>query len=609
MPGAPLTFTRPGQRAATPPRPPARPPARSRTPAARARRHPQPRRRRVRPEPERGRLAQHPGRVGQVRQHDAAPRRDPRRPPARAVRDPAQPAPPSAARAERAAPRQKPRSSRTDCRYLVPPPRNLTPAGRVPTGPGRLSPGARRSCRARGRPARAAPLTDGAHAPVTVRQVRRSARRVPPRCRPQVQERLRERKHHVARRRHAAARHAAIGIGGVHRLPAGAWTASPFTTAPSASHRRDDVGAEPSHVAAPVVDIEQELPGIRNCRSVGSTACLPAPCPLTPSSPRAARRARSAPGHGSATAAARPRRARWSAGSPASAASPRSCTLPREVSSTRPSPSSPASACQHPQLLTGGEPARQPDPREEPVGRLGEPQHARAAVGPGAAGSGAGLRHARIVFQPPATTRPGAKPRRARAPNAMPDFGGRLTGFDARGYRRHCVTAPGKLVRVQHGRATVSQPRQRAGESGTAPSRRPVKSGRTILKEALRTVIVLLSTSDTDLLSARASGAGYRLGNPARLDAADVPALLDGADVVVVRILGGRRAWEDGLDAVLRLRCARRRARRRAGAGRGAHGAVDGGRPGSSPRRTRTWRTAARRTCGSSPGSCPTRSC
>ena len=64
-------------------------------------------------------------------------------------------------------------------------------------------------------------------------------------------------------------------------------------------------------------------------------------------------------------------------------------------------------------------------------------------------------------------------------------------------------------------------------------------------------MIVLLSTSDTDLLSARASGAGYRLGNPARLTKDDVPALLDGADVVVVRILGGRRAWEDGLDAVL----------------------------------------------------------
>ncbi|HUN33716.1 MAG TPA: cobaltochelatase subunit CobN [Trebonia sp.] len=64
-------------------------------------------------------------------------------------------------------------------------------------------------------------------------------------------------------------------------------------------------------------------------------------------------------------------------------------------------------------------------------------------------------------------------------------------------------------------------------------------------------VIVLLSTSDTDLMSARASGAAYRLGNPARIAAGEVPAVVAGATVVVVRILGGRRAWEDGLDAVL----------------------------------------------------------
>jgi cobaltochelatase CobN len=64
-------------------------------------------------------------------------------------------------------------------------------------------------------------------------------------------------------------------------------------------------------------------------------------------------------------------------------------------------------------------------------------------------------------------------------------------------------------------------------------------------------VIVLLSTSDTDLLSARASGADYRLGNPSRLAIGDLPSLLDGATAVIVRILGGRRAWEDGLDAVL----------------------------------------------------------
>ncbi|WP_280405611.1 cobaltochelatase subunit CobN [Nocardia brasiliensis] len=60
-------------------------------------------------------------------------------------------------------------------------------------------------------------------------------------------------------------------------------------------------------------------------------------------------------------------------------------------------------------------------------------------------------------------------------------------------------------------------------------------------------MILLLSTSDTDLLSARASGADYRWGNPARLLVDDLPALLDGADLVIVRILGGKRAWEDGL--------------------------------------------------------------
>lgn len=63
-------------------------------------------------------------------------------------------------------------------------------------------------------------------------------------------------------------------------------------------------------------------------------------------------------------------------------------------------------------------------------------------------------------------------------------------------------------------------------------------------------MILLLSTSDTDLLSARASGVDYRWGNPARLLVDDLPGLLDGADLVIVRILGGKRAWEEGLDAL-----------------------------------------------------------
>ena len=62
-------------------------------------------------------------------------------------------------------------------------------------------------------------------------------------------------------------------------------------------------------------------------------------------------------------------------------------------------------------------------------------------------------------------------------------------------------------------------------------------------------MILLLSTSDTDLLSARASGAAWRPANPNRVT--DLPALLDQADVVVVRVLGGRRYWEEGIDAVL----------------------------------------------------------
>jgi len=59
--------------------------------------------------------------------------------------------------------------------------------------------------------------------------------------------------------------------------------------------------------------------------------------------------------------------------------------------------------------------------------------------------------------------------------------------------------------------------------------------------------VALLSTSDTDLLAARSSGAGYKLANPARLFPADLPAVLDGSDVVVLRLLGGQEAWREGL--------------------------------------------------------------
>jgi cobaltochelatase CobN len=64
-------------------------------------------------------------------------------------------------------------------------------------------------------------------------------------------------------------------------------------------------------------------------------------------------------------------------------------------------------------------------------------------------------------------------------------------------------------------------------------------------------VILLLSTADTDLLAARTSGDSWRTANPARTSAEQVPGLLYGVWCVVVRLLGGPRAWESGLDAVL----------------------------------------------------------
>lgn len=62
--------------------------------------------------------------------------------------------------------------------------------------------------------------------------------------------------------------------------------------------------------------------------------------------------------------------------------------------------------------------------------------------------------------------------------------------------------------------------------------------------------VLLLSTSDTDLITARASGADYRWANPSRLVDGELDELVDAADIAVVRILGGYRAWQDGIDAL-----------------------------------------------------------
>ena len=66
-------------------------------------------------------------------------------------------------------------------------------------------------------------------------------------------------------------------------------------------------------------------------------------------------------------------------------------------------------------------------------------------------------------------------------------------------------------------------------------------------------MLTLLSTSDTDLRSARAADGPvtWRYANPNRVSMDELDELLDGTDLVVVRLLGGRRAWEEGLDHLL----------------------------------------------------------
>lgn len=62
--------------------------------------------------------------------------------------------------------------------------------------------------------------------------------------------------------------------------------------------------------------------------------------------------------------------------------------------------------------------------------------------------------------------------------------------------------------------------------------------------------VALLSTSDTDLLSARASGADYVLANPARCDVTDLADLAGSADLTVVRLLGSPQEYDAELTAV-----------------------------------------------------------
>src|SRR5437773_6478491 len=60
--------------------------------------------------------------------------------------------------------------------------------------------------------------------------------------------------------------------------------------------------------------------------------------------------------------------------------------------------------------------------------------------------------------------------------------------------------------------------------------------------------IALLSTSDTDLLSARASGADYVLANPGRASHTELGEALEACDLIVARILGSPQLLCGGFD-------------------------------------------------------------
>ena len=61
--------------------------------------------------------------------------------------------------------------------------------------------------------------------------------------------------------------------------------------------------------------------------------------------------------------------------------------------------------------------------------------------------------------------------------------------------------------------------------------------------------IALLSTSDTDLLSARGSGADYVVANPARRHDT-ISEVIAGCDLVVVRLLGSPQDLWSGFTEV-----------------------------------------------------------
>src|SRR5256884_6364601 len=100
----------------------------------------------------------------------------------------------------------------------------------------------------------------------------------------------------------------------------------------------------------------------------------------------------------------------------------------------------------------------------------------------------------------------------------------------------HCRVPGGKA-----GGAPRSGSQETSVAPGTPPAPPPLRPGARTPPggTAMPSSFVLLSTADTDLLAARASGAPWRGANPTRLDPVDLPALLADAGLVGVRPLGG----------------------------------------------------------------------
>ena len=116
--------------------------------------------------------------------------------------------------------------------------------------------------------------------------------------------------------------------------------------------------------------------------------------------------------------------------------------------------------------------------------------------------------------------------------------------------------APQPPGRTPHRSAAVSRRRDSASPGGGPRTPEPPEAsallpGAPPARRPAREAITLISASDTDLLAARASGAPWRLANPARTAPDEVPGLVAGSFCVIVRLLGGRRSWPEGLAAVL----------------------------------------------------------